>query len=141
MTSINKDIPGFHRGLENMPGEFDYSPHDIEGDIPEDINGTFYRNGPGKLTLGSGKMGHWFDGDGMVCAFHFEKGKLHFRNRFVRTPKFIAESLSNRIEFRGFGTQRKGGLKANFLRIPANPANTSIALHGGKLLALYEGGR
>lgn len=141
MTAIDTGIPSFHRGLENMPGEFSYSPQQIEGAVPEDILGTLYRNGPGRLTLGSGKMGHWFDGDGMICAFSFDQGQIHFRNRFVRTPKFLAESVSNRIEFRGFGTQRNGGLKANLLRIPANPANTSIVSHADKLLALYEGGR
>ena len=33
-----------------------------------------------------------------------------------------------------------GGIRAN-LKAPANPANTSAMYHGGKLLALNEGGR
>jgi all-trans-8'-apo-beta-carotenal 15,15'-oxygenase len=93
------------------------------------------------LEVGGQKFGHWFDGDGLICKFSFRDNGMHFENRYVRTPKFVRETALNRIDYRGFGTQRPGGFFANFLRAPANPANTSVIWHGGHLLALNEGGR
>ena len=86
------EIPSCHGGLENLEEEHNYVIDDIEGDIPRDLKGTFFRNGPGRQKIGGNKFGHWFDGDGMLCAFTFDDGKAHFKNRYVRTPKYIAET-------------------------------------------------
>ncbi|MFT5209104.1 MAG: all-trans-8'-apo-beta-carotenal 15,15'-oxygenase [Flavobacterium sp.] len=134
-------IPTCHQGHEPQNQEFDYFADNILGKLPSNLSGTFYRNGPGRLKLGNKKVGHWFDGDGMLCAFTFKEGKVHFRNKFVRTPKYVKETESGKFEFRGFGTQRPGGILANAFRAPANPANTNSVFHGNKLLALNEGGK
>ncbi len=135
------EIPSCHGGLENLDTEYDYLLEDIEGDLPSDIRGTFYRNGPGRQRIGGEKYGHWFDGDGMLCQFSFNEGKAHFKNRYVRTPKYIEETEAQAIKYRGFGTQVPGGFFANFGKMPANPANTNTIYHGGHLLALNEGGK
>lgn len=137
--------PSFHGGLENLDEERSYWIDEIEGavegEIPTDLNGTFFRNGPGRQKVGGKPIGHWFDGDGMVCAFSFRDGKVHFRNRYVRTPKYLKETATGEIHYRGFGTQIPGGIRRNIGRLQGNPANTNTILHGGHLLALYEGGR
>jgi all-trans-8'-apo-beta-carotenal 15,15'-oxygenase len=135
------EIPTCHGGLENLDIEYDYDLTDVEGEIPADLQGTFFRNGPGRQRIGEEKYGHWFDGDGMLCAFSFSEGKGHFRNRYVRTPKYIDETAAQKVLYRGFGTQIPGGFLKNFLKMPANPANTSSIYHGGHLLALNEGGK
>ena len=135
------EISSHHGGLENLDAEYDYPLEDIEGDLPSDIRGTFFRNGPGRQRIGDQQYGHWFDGDGMICAFTFNEGRAHFRNRYVRTPKYIEETAAQKILYRGFGTRIPGGLTANFLKTPANPANTNTVYHGGHLLALNEGGK
>jgi all-trans-8'-apo-beta-carotenal 15,15'-oxygenase len=132
--------PSCHGGLENLDEEFSYWIDDVEGEVPMDLKGTFFRNGPGRQKIGERQYGHWFDGDGMLCAFSFVDGKVHFKNTYVRTPKYVEETAAQQILYRGFGTQIPGGLRANFLKAPANPANTSVIYHGGKLLALNEGG-
>lgn len=33
----------------------------------------------------------WFNGDGNVSAFQIRSGKAHFKQRFVRTEKFVRE--------------------------------------------------
>ena len=43
----------------------------IEGAIPAELQGTLYRNGPGRLQRGGKRVGHWFDGDGAILAVHF----------------------------------------------------------------------
>jgi all-trans-8'-apo-beta-carotenal 15,15'-oxygenase len=140
-SAIPSPIPSASRGHEPQHKEFSYWATDIEGDLPKNLSGTFFRNGPGRLKIGDQQYGHWFDGDGQINAFSFIDGKVHFKNRFVRTPKYIKETASQKIEYRGFGTQRPGGVLANAFRPPANPANTNTIYHGGHLLALNEGGK
>ena len=140
-TTVGQNEPPSHLGgLENLDTEHSYSIDEYEGTIPQDLEGTFFRNGPGRQRIGKSKYGHWFDGDGMLCAFTFNNGQAHFKNAYVRTPKYIAETEAQDIKYRGFGTQVPGGFLANLGKMPANPANTNTVYHGGKLFALNEGG-
>ena len=78
-------------GYEAVSGEYDLTldAADIQGEVPAAINGTLFRNGPGRLKIGPHKYGHWFDGDGMLNAISFRDGQVHYRNRYVRTPKYV----------------------------------------------------
>ena len=134
------DAPTCHGGLENLDEEFSYWIDDVEGEIPTDLTGTFFRNGPGRQRIGSQPYGHWFDGDGMLSVFSFTNGRAHFKNAYVQTKKYRDETEAQAIRYRGFGTQIPGGLWRNFFRLPGNPANTNSVYHAGKLLALWEGG-
>ncbi|MFM7121386.1 MAG: carotenoid oxygenase family protein [Gammaproteobacteria bacterium] len=134
-------IPSCHGGLENLDDEHDYWIDTVTGTVPHGLRGTFYRNGPGRQRIGEQAYGHWFDGDGMLAAFTFVDGRVHFRNRYVRTPKYLDETAAQAVRYRGFGTQIPGGWTRNALRMPANPANTNTIWHGGHLLALNEGGK
>ena len=124
------EFPSCHGGLENLDQEFDYIIDSVEGEVPTDLEGTFFRNGPGRQRIGDTKYGHWFDGDGMIAAFTFNEGQVHFKNKYVRTPKYLDETAAQAICHRGFGTQIPGGLRKNLFKMPANPANTSIIHHG-----------
>ena len=128
------------RGFRSLEREHDYRVEDLRGAVPPGLRGTLFRNGPGRNALGGRWFPHWFDGDGMVSAIAFTDSGIHFRNRFVRTRTYLDESRTGRIMHRGFGKMRPGGALANAFRLPANVANTSVVLHGGKLLALWEGG-
>jgi all-trans-8'-apo-beta-carotenal 15,15'-oxygenase len=128
------------RGYESQPNEYDYWIDDIEGKIPEELYGTLFRNGPGLLEVNGHSIHHPFDGDGMISAIAFDKGRAYFRNRFVRTEGFIREQQAGKILYRGvFGTQKPGGWLANAFDVQLkNIANTNIIYWGGKLLALWE---
>lgn len=86
-------------------------------------------------------FGHWFDGDGMLHGVTFTDDGIWYRNRYVRTPKYLAETAAGKIVYRSFGHNAPGGVLKNVGRLPANAANTSLIWHGGRLLALWEGGR
>src|SRR5207237_7942802 len=73
----------------------------IEGELPRELNGTLYRNGPNPQF--PSPDAHWFVGDGMLHAFQLENGKASYRNRWVRTPKFMAEHDAGRALYGGFG--------------------------------------
>lgn len=112
---------------------------EVEGRFPAELAGTLYRNGPALFERNGERYRHWFDGDGMVQAFRFERGHVSHRGRFVRTHKFEAEQQAGRFQFRTFGTPIPGRTP---VRTPddVNAANTSIVPHGGRLLALWEAG-
>ncbi len=116
-----------------IPFEAD-APHlPVVGELPRELNGTLYRNGPNPQFPSPGA--HWFVGDGMLHAFDLADGRASYRNRWVRTPKFLAEQQAGRALFGGFGR-----------KLPDAPAdladggvaNTNIVFHAGKLLALEE---
>ncbi|MBF2099345.1 MAG: carotenoid oxygenase family protein [Gloeomargaritaceae cyanobacterium C42_A2020_066] len=131
------DWQGGHR---SQTEELAYWIDDIEGQVPLELAGTLFRNGPGRLDINGQRFHHPFDGDGMINSFVFRQGRVFYRNRFVRTAGYQAEQAAGRILYRGvFGTQKPGGLLANCLDLRLkNIANTQVIYWGDKLLALWE---
>lgn len=130
------------KGYTSQPIEYSYTIENIEGHIPRDLEGTLFRNGPGLFEVGGQPIGHPFDADGMICAFTFQDGKVHFKNRYVRTEGYLKEQQAQKILYRGFGTQISGGWLANFLNTNfKNAANTNVIYWGNKLWAMWEGGK
>ena len=81
----------------------------IRGEVPKDLLGTLYRNGPGKLERQGQWVHHPFDGDGMIVAIKFDKGQTTFSNRFVRTKAWNEEEKAGKFLYRGvFGTKKSG---------------------------------
>ena len=134
--------PDMSRVFETIADGYDYAVGEVEGCIPPELRGTLYRNGPSRNEIAGTPFAHLFDGDGMLSQFTFADGGVHYRNRFVRTNHYLGERSASEPRYRGFGSQRAGGMAANAFRLPAasNPANTSVVLHAGNLLALWEGG-
>ncbi|MES2197027.1 MAG: carotenoid oxygenase family protein, partial [Pseudomonadota bacterium] len=122
--------------LAPIPMECD-APHlKIVGELPRELNGTLYRNGPNPQFEAPGS--HWFLGDGMLHAFHLENGRASYRNRWVRTPKWQAEHDAGRALFGGFGGRKLPDAPPTSCT-DSGVANTNIIFHGGRLLALEEG--
>lgn len=109
----------------------------IEGTLPDDLAGVFYRNGAEPLYPPTDEDYHWFDGDGMVYAFFIEGGRVSLRSRWVRTDKLELELKHGRRLFGVHGNPVTTDPLASGTRY--NTANTNIILHGGRLLALMEG--
>ncbi len=130
----------WQRGYLSQPNEYEYLIDDIEGEIPPELSGTLFRNGPGLLDIHGTPIHHPFDGDGAIASISFRNGKAFFRNRFVRTEAYVQEQEAGKILYRGvFGTKKPGGWLNNVfdLRLK-NIANTNVIYWGGKLLALWE---
>lgn len=117
--------------------EIDAADLDVIGEVPRDLDGVYLRNGPNPRYPPRGRY-HWFDGDGMVHAVHFENGTVRYRNRWVRTRAFEAESEAGRALWTGvmespagnpFGNSHGLGLKDN--------ANTDVVFHRGRVLTTW----
>lgn len=142
-TTLSQPTLAQAGGFRALEQELDYrvAHSEVRGRIPESVRGTFFRIGPGRNEIGGEKFGHWFDGDGMMHSVTFFDDGVRYRNRYVRTPKYVKETKAQRIVMRSFGHNIPGGVLKNIGRLPANCANTSLVYHGGRLLALWEGGQ
>lgn len=110
----------------------------IKGRIPSDLDGIFYRNGPGRLELGGERYHHWFDGDGFAQRWQIAQGKVSHIGRFVQTQKFVEESQAKQFLYTAFGTfVGRRGMKSND---NVNTANTNLLPFNGRVYALWEGG-
>lgn len=145
LSSPSRDQPCYtredwQRGYQSQPQESTYWITDIQGQIPPDLQGTLFRNGPGLLDVNGQTLHHPFDGDGLICQITLSQGRAHFRSRYVKTEGYLAERQADRILYRGvFGTQKPGGWLANcFDTQLKNIANTNVIYWGGKVLALWE---
>ena len=110
----------------------------VDGELPKDINGTFYRNGPNPQFVPLGRYSSWYDGDGMVHGFHFRNGRVDYVNRWVRTERFQLERTAGRALF---GTLYEPGVgDPTVSMVSPNTANATIVCHGDKVLATWETG-
>jgi len=115
----------------------------VEGKIPENITGAFMRNGP-NVAWQPEHYVYPVDGDGMIHSVYIKDGRVHYRNRWVRTKTFDIEKKLERACWGSHGKPHPVDPEAIALggnpHPLKNPANTSILQHGGKLFALFEAG-
>lgn len=112
----------------------------LEGRLPEGLRGTLYRNGPGLFDRDGLRKRTLLDGDGMVQSFRFHGEGVQYRNRFVRTPKYVEETATGAFIYPTWSTQAPGGLVANFWpgdRL-LSQAGISVYTWNGRLYAFDE---
>ena len=141
------------KAFQKPATEFPLTPLSIiEGEIPASLNGTLYRNGPGRFERGGISVGHWFDGDGAILAVHFNstsnlspsqggiKGGASAVYRYVQTEGFTQEASAGKLLYGNYGMTAPGAVWNQWLKPIKNAANTSVLALPDKLLALWEGG-
>mmetsp|Transcript_19151 Transcript_19151/g.41479 ORF Transcript_19151/g.41479 Transcript_19151/m.41479 type:complete len:1093 (+) Transcript_19151:196-3474(+) len=101
--------------VDPFTGEADYEIDDIDGELPNDLVGVLYRNGPGKFGVNGERVAHILDADGLVLRFEFmphqedSSSRIRFTSRFVETDGFCEERESQAFTKRGtFGTAPRG---------------------------------
>ena len=112
---------------------------EVIGEIPAELNGTYYRNSADPCFAPLSGEDIFLNGDGMVHRVGIGKGHADLTTRYVRTEKFELEQRARRALF--------GAYRNSFTDLPEvagknnNTANTSMLWHHGKLYALKESGR
>lgn len=124
-----------------------FAPQRFEGDvldcetigtIPSDMAGAFYRLG-----------GEWFypprfpddaplHTDGHMSMFRFRNGRVSYKSRFVRTPRFEANLQAGRQMFGYYRNRQTDDPKVRGL--DGTVANTTPYAFAGRLMALKEDG-
>ena len=105
---------------------------EVVGELPRDLRGTYYRNGPNQALEPIGRY-HWFDGDGMIHAIRLEDGRASYRNRWVLSDGLKEERAAGQALYPGLLEIKP--TEAPRFKVTAN---TNIVAHAGKLLALVE---
>ncbi|MEO8112950.1 MAG: carotenoid oxygenase family protein [Phenylobacterium sp.] len=108
----------------------------VVGEVPAGLRGALFRIGPNPQFEPRDANHHWFGGDGMVHGFYVADGKVRYRNRYVRTPKWELEHEHGRSLFGSMGNPMTTDPIA--MGNEGGVANTNILFHAGKLMALEE---
>ena len=124
---------GFNRP---MRFEADLTDLEVEGTIPADLDGAFYRVQPDPHF--PPKLGDdiTFGGDGAVSMFRIRNGTVDFKHRYVRTDKFVAEEKAGRALFGAYRNPIDDDESVKGLY--RGTANTNVLEHAGRLWALKE---
>jgi carotenoid cleavage dioxygenase-like enzyme len=136
MSKPFPDLPTLRGNFAPILMECDALDLPVVGTLPDGLAGTLYRNGPNPQYAPPDPKYHWFLGDGMVHAFRIENGRVSYRNRWVRTPKWELEHSAGRALFGSWGDPRTTDPLA--ADKDDGVANTNIVWHAGRLLALEE---
>jgi carotenoid cleavage dioxygenase-like enzyme len=122
----------------NAPSRIECDIYDLvtEGDVPEEINGSWYRSIPDPQYSPMLGDDTFLSGDGMVSLFRFENGHVDFKMRYVKTERWKAERAARRSLY---GKYRNPFTDDPSVQgKPRNVNNTTPIYHAGKLLALKE---
>lgn len=133
--------PLWRRGFEDLPREHGFLPLRVEGAIPEDLEGTLYRNGPGRFGVGGERYRHWFDGDGAVTAVRIGHGRAFGASKMVQTRAYREEQRAGRRLYGGYDTPMVRPFFEAILGNPKNAGNTAVMLWDERVFALCESGR
>ncbi|HTQ46530.1 MAG TPA: carotenoid oxygenase family protein [Polyangiaceae bacterium] len=134
--------PAWTGGMRDLAREHAFESLRVRGKLPEGLVGTLYRNGPGRFSAaGKERYGHWFDGDGAVCAVRLAEGGATGAVRVVRTEGLEREERAGKRLFGGYGTPLARPIRELLFRDTKNAANTSVLLWQGRLFATCEAGK
>jgi all-trans-8'-apo-beta-carotenal 15,15'-oxygenase len=89
----NKMLEDMAMAWRPNPTESNYEITAIDGEVPRELNGILYRNGPNQFVLPEAgyRALSMFDGDGLVQSFQFDDGNVRDFGRYVLTPGFLRE--------------------------------------------------
>jgi all-trans-8'-apo-beta-carotenal 15,15'-oxygenase len=133
--------PGWSKAFQDLPREHGFEPLRVEGTLPEDLQGTLYRVGPGLFSGFGKRYEHWFDGDGTVSAVRFGGGGAQGAARVIETEHRVRERRAGRMKYLRYGTVIPGGPLQRMRLPPRNAASTSLFRWQNRLFALYEPSR
>ncbi|XP_039284885.1 carotenoid isomerooxygenase [Nilaparvata lugens] len=76
----------------------------VTGIVPDWIQGSLLRNGPGSLEVGEDKFQHLFDGSSLIHRFEIKNGKVTYQCKFLETNTYKKNRAAQRIVVTEFGT-------------------------------------
>jgi carotenoid cleavage dioxygenase-like enzyme len=124
----------------NAPSRIECDVYDlvVEGNLPSEINGSWYRTIPDPQY--PPMLGHdtYLSGDGMISVFRFENGHVDFKMRYVMTDRLKSDRAARRGQFGLYRNPYTDDPKVRGINRCAN--NTTPIFHAGKLFALKEDG-
>ena len=132
----------YRLGFSSLRREVTLPRLEVDGRLPDWLSGTLVRNGPAQFEVGERAFEHWFDGLGMLHAFSFERGRVGYRNRFLRSSAWEAARDDQTIRYSEFATDPCraifNGAQSMFAIAPVPNANVNVARIADRFAALTE---
>lgn len=114
----------------------------VRGIVPDWLEGTLLRNGPGTFQVGERRYRHWFDGLAMLHRFTLQGGRVSYANRFLETKAYSAARDDGRIAYPEFATDPCRSLFARAMAVfdpqVTDSAKVNITRLAERYLALAE---
>ncbi|UPL03024.1 hypothetical protein LCI18_013958 [Fusarium solani-melongenae] len=122
----------------NTPRRFDAEVAScvIRGKVPPEIDGTFYRTACDPQYANRTGKDTWINSDGAIQAWRFSNGEVDFKQRFVRTPRFIYERIARKSLFGAY--RNPFSADERVVNDVQSSGNTHIQYWYGLLLVLKE---
>ena len=132
----------FQLGFGTTKNEIKLNHLPVRGNLPSWLEGSLIRNGPGTFYIGDQHYNHWFDGLAMLHLFTFSRGKVSYRNKYLRCKAYDEAMSSGKISYSEFATDPCYSIferaKNVFSPKLTDSAKVNIAKMGEKFLALGE---
>lgn len=120
--------------------EYDIEGLDVEGAIPPEVEGSFFRAVPNPAYPPFLEDSAAFlSGDGMISAIRFAGGKASIHHRWVQTARHLAEDEAGQALFGRYRNPFTD--KPEAAGLDRTVANTTPVWHAGRLLMAKEDGR
>ncbi len=127
------DIPALSGNNAPVADEIQAGDLAVIGELPADLNGIYVRNGPNAYFPPDWRY-HAYDGDGMLHALYFDRGKVSYRNRWIRTAGLHEEQSAGRTLWRGIKESPRADRPSEPLK---NTSNTDVKYHAGQLITMW----
>jgi carotenoid cleavage dioxygenase len=115
--------------------EMDIQDCELDGRIPTDLAGAFYRVGPDpQYPMMKGNIP--FDGEGHASMFRIANGRVNYKSRFVKNERYLANARAGRELFPMYRNPFMDDPAAK--GISRSTANTHIINYRDMLLAMKE---
>lgn len=120
------------------------APVEVDGTLPDWLEGSLIRNGPAMYENGGASVNHWFDGMAMLHRFGFDgaEGEVKYTARFLRTAAYegMREGEIRRSEF---ATDPCAGVFGRFFSYftapePTDNASVNVVRKGDSFEAVTE---
>ncbi|OYX60956.1 MAG: carotenoid oxygenase [Novosphingobium sp. 32-60-15] len=112
----------------------------VEGDLPAELSGSFYRAVPDPAFAPMFDSDHTLSGDGMVSRLSFNAdGTADFAQKYVETARYKAEKAAGKALFGKYRNPFTDD--ASVSGVDRTVANTTPVWHAGRLLMAKEDGR
>jgi carotenoid cleavage dioxygenase len=153
----NRTSPYSHSGFAPVRAEHKHAPVQVIGQLPNDLQGVYLRNGTNVQFDRVTTRAHCFNGAGMLHQVQISGGQATYSNTYIRTPRYEFERVAGREVFPSYGDmsssgpaglermklvakKQAAGLLPKWSALEANPASTSVQYHDGKLYCLQGSG-
>ena len=139
MSKRFPDTPAFSGYDRPSRIECDVFDLEVDGELPREINGSWYRCGPDPQFAPFLGDDIYINGDGMVSMFRFDHGHVDFKMRYVQTERFLAERAARRSLYGRYRNSYTDDPRVKGMS--RGTANTTPVWHGRRMLVLKEDDR